>query len=140
MLAVKNSALSFPKPVSTAKPAVSKPTVLSAAGAKQKNAVAKEFSATTNQPVASSQLRVAPKTVQMQKGPIPDKMGARSSNPKPFSPQALIGSFKKGGRVKKTGIYKLHKGEHVLNAEQTKRADERVEMESPMARVLGKRD
>lgn len=26
----------------------------------------------------------------------------------------LIGSFKRGGRVKKTGAYKLHKGETVL--------------------------
>jgi hypothetical protein len=28
----------------------------------------------------------------------------------------LIGSFKKGGRVKKTGAYKLHKGEQVITA------------------------
>jgi hypothetical protein len=33
-----------------------------------------------------------------------------------------LGSFKKGGKVKKTGIYKLHKGEKVLNAKQTKKA------------------
>jgi hypothetical protein len=26
----------------------------------------------------------------------------------------VIGSFKKGGKVKKTGLYKLHKGEEVL--------------------------
>lgn len=28
--------------------------------------------------------------------------------------QLLDGSFKKGGKVKKTGVYKLHKGEEVL--------------------------
>jgi hypothetical protein len=28
---------------------------------------------------------------------------------------ALQGNFKKGGHVKKTGIYRLHKGEFVLN-------------------------
>lgn len=30
------------------------------------------------------------------------------------------GSYKKGGKVKKTGIYKLHKGERVLNKKQSK--------------------
>lgn len=34
-----------------------------------------------------------------------------------------LGSFKKGGRVKKTGLYKLHKGEKVMNAKQTKKMD-----------------
>lgn len=29
-----------------------------------------------------------------------------------------LGSFKKGGKVKKTGVYKLHKGEEVLNAKE----------------------
>lgn len=33
----------------------------------------------------------------------------------------LRGSFKKGGKVKKTGAYKLHKGERVLNPTQTKK-------------------
>lgn len=31
-----------------------------------------------------------------------------------------IGSFKKGGSVAKTGTYKLHKGEKVLNAKEAK--------------------
>lgn len=39
------------------------------------------------------------------------------------SPKSLAemvkGSFKKGGKVKKTGIYKLHKGEKVLTKEET---------------------
>ncbi len=34
-----------------------------------------------------------------------------------------LGSFKKGGKVKKTGVYKLHAGEKVLNAKQTKAAE-----------------
>lgn len=29
------------------------------------------------------------------------------------NPTQALGSFKKGGNVKKTGMYKLHKGEHV---------------------------
>ena len=31
-----------------------------------------------------------------------------------------ISNFKKGGHVKKTGMYKLHAGEHVLTASQAK--------------------
>ena len=33
------------------------------------------------------------------------------------------GSYKKGGKVKKTGIYRLHKNERVMNAKQTKKMD-----------------
>lgn len=33
---------------------------------------------------------------------------------------AAMGGFKKGGKVKKTGLYKLHQGERVLNKKQTK--------------------
>ncbi len=33
------------------------------------------------------------------------------------------GQKKKGGKIKKTGIYKLHKGERVLNVKQVKRFD-----------------
>lgn len=33
----------------------------------------------------------------------------------------IIGSFKKGGRVKRTGAYLLHKGEHVVPARKKKR-------------------
>ena len=29
-------------------------------------------------------------------------------------PGRVMGSFKKGGKVKKTGVYKLHKGERVM--------------------------
>jgi hypothetical protein len=33
-----------------------------------------------------------------------------------------LGSFKRGGKVKRTGTYKLHKGEKVLTKKQSKRA------------------
>ena len=36
-------------------------------------------------------------------------------------PPKVQGSYKKGGKVKKTGVYRLHKGERVLNAKQTKK-------------------
>lgn len=116
-----------------------KMTALSATVAKDKKSAAKVFNAAENPILQAPQTRVAPKTVQMQKGAIPDK-GVTKRGVKSFTPQALLGSFKKGGRVKKTGIYKLHKGEHVLNKEQAQRADERVEMESPMARILGQKE
>lgn len=32
-----------------------------------------------------------------------------------------VDSYKKGGKVKKTGLAKLHKGEHVLTTKQTKK-------------------
>jgi hypothetical protein len=33
----------------------------------------------------------------------------------------MLGNFKKGGKVKKTGLYKLHKGERVLRAKMSLR-------------------
>lgn len=40
----------------------------------------------------------------------PGRMGMRQ--PMPRSP--YYGMMKKGGKVKKTGLYKLHRGEHVI--------------------------
>jgi hypothetical protein len=37
-----------------------------------------------------------------------------------IDPSRPLGSFKKGGKVKKTGKYKLHKGERVLTKKQAK--------------------
>lgn len=36
-----------------------------------------------------------------------------------------IGSYKKGGKVKKTGVYRLHKKERVLNPKQAKKFEKR---------------
>lgn len=38
-------------------------------------------------------------------------------------PLGAIPSFKKGGKIKKTGIIKAHKGERVLTTKQTKNLD-----------------
>jgi hypothetical protein len=38
----------------------------------------------------------------------------------PPMPGAVPGAFKRGGRVKKTGMAKVHKGEKVLTAKQAK--------------------
>lgn len=35
----------------------------------------------------------------------------------------VLGSYKKGGKVKKTGVYRLHRGERVLNRKQTAKMD-----------------
>jgi hypothetical protein len=117
---------------------VGKSTAVSATVAKEKRSSVKQFSAAANDILQKPSLRVAPRTVQMQKGAIQDKGNPHKPGAKPFSPQTLIGSFKKGGKVKKTGIYKLHKGERVLNKEQVQMAEDRVNMESPMARILSK--
>ena len=45
---------------------------------------------------------------------------------KAFTPFAEVGKLfglKKGGKINRTGVYKLHKGERVLNARQTKAWD-----------------
>jgi hypothetical protein len=39
----------------------------------------------------------------------------------PADTAGAIGSFKKGGRVPKTGTYKLHKGEKVVPAKKGRR-------------------
>lgn len=33
----------------------------------------------------------------------------------------IAGSMRQGGKIRKTGIYKLHRGERVLNKQQAKR-------------------
>ena len=42
------------------------------------------------------------------------------SNQVPLLNGIVKGSFKKGGMVKSTGLYRLHKGEKVLTASKTK--------------------
>lgn len=60
--------------------------------------------------------------------------GARFGNrPGEKRPAQVLGSYKKGGKVKKTGVYKLHAKERVLNAKQTAK----MEKKGGMAAVLG---
>jgi hypothetical protein len=44
-----------------------------------------------------------------------------SSNTTSLTPMAEPGSFRKGGRVKKTGFAKVHKGEQVIPAKKRSR-------------------
>ena len=44
-----------------------------------------------------------------------------SAASKAYEKIPIIGSMSKGGPIKKTGAYILHKGEHVLNRKQTKK-------------------
>jgi hypothetical protein len=39
----------------------------------------------------------------------------------PMQPEPVIRSMKKGGKVKKTGRYKLHKGERVVPAKKARK-------------------
>lgn len=48
----------------------------------------------------------------IRSGPMPDAGSALMPGPMPVG--RILGGFKKGGRVKKTGNYKLHKGERVV--------------------------
>jgi hypothetical protein len=47
--------------------------------------------------------------------------------------KGTMGSYKKGGKVKRTGVYKLHAKERVLNAKQTKK----FEAKGGLSAVLG---
>ena len=51
-------------------------------------------------------------------------------------PPKVQGSYKKGGKVKKTGLYHLHKKERVLNPKQTKKFESKGGLRS----LLGGKD
>jgi hypothetical protein len=71
----------------------------------------------TSKPAPQDKVTGRP-TPKGYKTDLVDKM--KQSDPNAMKP---LGSFKKGGKVKKTGIYKLHSKERVLNAKQTKNLD-----------------
>jgi hypothetical protein len=53
----------------------------------------------------------------IRRGPITMGPGIMpNEGPQPMGAQPLLGSFKKGGKVKKTGNYRLHRGERVVKA------------------------
>jgi hypothetical protein len=54
------------------------------------------------------------------KGLIKDIQGLKST-PKPDSSQ-LVGEFKRGGKVRKTGLARVHAGERVLTKRQQRKA------------------
>lgn len=61
---------------------------------------------------------------------------ARAKKDKAAAPKKaakVIGEFSKGGKVKKTGIYKLHAKERVLNPSQTKKAEKMSGMKSVLS-------
>lgn len=60
---------------------------------------------------------------------------AKPAASKAKAPKAkvVMGEFKKGGKVKKTAIYKLHKNERVLNPAQTKKAEKMSGMKAILA-------
>jgi hypothetical protein len=53
------------------------------------------------------------------RGPLPNPR-VEGATMTPRSTPA-IGSFRKGGRVRKTGAYRVHKGERILSRRSTKR-------------------
>ncbi len=69
---------------------------------------------------AGGQPPVAPVGRPAMPVPRATPQGPMQAGPTPNGP--LMGSFKKGGKVKKTGNYKLHAGERVLTKKQAKLA------------------
>jgi hypothetical protein len=59
----------------------------------------------------------------MPQGTIYDFSTRKWMTPQQQAAQRSEASLKKGGKIHKTGTYKLHKGERVLNAAETKRHD-----------------
>jgi hypothetical protein len=55
-----------------------------------------------------------------------DKAGEKRPGSEPaLTPLKPLGSLKKGGKIKKTGIYKLHAKERVLTASQTAKMEKK---------------
>lgn len=75
-------------------------------------------------PTASS--KPSPKDLVNPKGKFGDKPGENRNAITDPNTMRPLGSFKKGGKVKKTGMYQLHKGEAVLNAQDTKAMESRA--------------
>lgn len=73
----------------------------------------------------------------VQAGKVVGQNTKQLQDAKDASQPKIQGSYKKGGKVKKGGIYRLHKGERVLNAKQTKKYDKKKGMSAVLA---GKKD
>jgi hypothetical protein len=63
---------------------------------------------------------------------VGDLKGTRQP-PVQNQPAAQPNSYKKGGKVRKTGVAKVHKGERVLTKKQTKKFDKK----GGLSKVLG---
>lgn len=48
-----------------------------------------------------------------------------SQGPDENTPEPIMGRLAEGGRIKRTGVYRLHKGEFVVNARDAKRIKSR---------------
>lgn len=89
-------------------------------GIQLKNANVNQYKNATKAPVQTAPT-MAPSSPsdKLNKG-ASAKYGSRPGESRtPMSDAKVMGSFKKGGKVKKTGVYKLHAKERVLNSKQT---------------------
>lgn len=69
--------------------------------------------------------------IQTQTAPgvdLAQQMAARYQDPQTLASTLGIKSFKHGGRVKQTGIYQLHRGEHVMTRRQMERVHKLVQV------------
>jgi len=86
------------------------------------NNVAQYKAAYPDKPVKAAP--AAPTTASPQDKVNPAaKYGDRPGEKRIDTKKLAIGSFKKGGKVKKTGLYKLHKGERVVKSKTAKKLD-----------------
>ena len=64
------------------------------------------------------------RTMAKQNSTRPDMSDTgQSTEDQQAAAAGVQGSRKKGGRIKKTGLYRMHKGEYVINAPTVKRLD-----------------
>lgn len=73
----------------------------------------------TPAPAKSAPVKPSPADKVNPKGAYGNKPGEKRIDTKEMTKP--LGSFKKGGDVPKTGVYKLHEGEHVVPAHKTEK-------------------
>lgn len=74
----------------------------------------------------------APQTESLGEAAARNK-SAKATKNAPKKAVKVMGEFSKGGKVKKTAVYKLHKNERVLNPKQTKKAEKMSALKSVLS-------
>jgi hypothetical protein len=100
-------------------------------GIQLKNANVNQYRNATKAPQSSPSVPSTSGADKTNKG----ASGKYGSRPGEMRPDQVLGSFKKGGKVKKAGVYKLHAKERVLNAKQTAK----MEGKGGLAMLSGKK-
>lgn len=100
------------------------------------NSAPKQGSADTVSKGTGQMLDLKPATKPQAQGPSLGEAAAKAKADKATSGKKAVkvmGEFSKGGKVKKTGVYKLHAKERVLNPKQTKKAEKSSALKSVLS-------